>query len=82
VERGVCLPDPARWVSGLRGGSWDSTVGLNSSLELSSSSRGSDAPYIESEVDGFRLAMVPEPSTGLLVFAGLLGAAGWRRAHS
>ena len=28
---------------------------------------------------GFRLAMVPEPSTGLLVIAGLLGLAGWRR---
>jgi hypothetical protein len=29
---------------------------------------------------GFRLAaLVPEPGTGLLVFAGLLGLAGWRR---
>jgi formylglycine-generating enzyme required for sulfatase activity len=31
---------------------------------------------------GFRLAMIPEPSTGLLVIAGLVGFAGWRRAHA
>jgi formylglycine-generating enzyme required for sulfatase activity len=31
---------------------------------------------------GFRLAMIPEPSTGLLVFAGLLGLAGWRRSRA
>jgi formylglycine-generating enzyme required for sulfatase activity len=31
--------------------------------------------------NGFRLAMIPEPSTGLLVIAGLLGFAGWRRAR-
>jgi PEP-CTERM motif len=30
---------------------------------------------------GLRLAMIPEPSTGLLVIAGLLGLAGWRRAR-
>ena len=31
---------------------------------------------------GFRLAtIIPEPSTGLLVFAGLLGLAGWRRGR-
>ena len=31
---------------------------------------------------GFRLAMIPEPSTGLLVIAGLLGLAGRRRARA
>ena len=31
---------------------------------------------------GFRLAMIPEPGTGLLVIAGLLGFAGWRRARA
>jgi formylglycine-generating enzyme required for sulfatase activity len=31
---------------------------------------------------GFRLAMVPEPGTGLLVIAGLLGLASWRRARA
>jgi formylglycine-generating enzyme required for sulfatase activity len=30
--------------------------------------------------NGFRLVLLPEPSTGLLVIAGLLGLAGWRRA--
>jgi len=34
----------------------------------------------EDGADGFRLAMIPEPSTGLLVMVGLLGLAGWRRA--
>jgi hypothetical protein len=31
---------------------------------------------------GFRLATIPEPGTGLLVFAGLLGLAGWRRGRA
>ena len=31
---------------------------------------------------GFRLAMIPEPSTGLLVVAGLLGLGGWRRVST
>jgi formylglycine-generating enzyme len=39
-----------------------------------------DDPSSEYRSTGFRLAMVPEPSTGLLVLAGLLGLAGWRRA--
>ena len=34
----------------------------------------------EFDVVGFRLAMIPEPGTGLLVIAGLLGLAGWRRS--
>jgi hypothetical protein len=36
-------------------------------------------PEYYSGVAGFRLAMIPEPSTGLLVIAGLLGVSGWRR---
>ena len=31
---------------------------------------------------GFRLVMIPEPGTGLLVIAGLLGLAGWRRGRA
>jgi formylglycine-generating enzyme required for sulfatase activity len=31
---------------------------------------------------GFRLAMIPEPGTGLLVLGGLIGLAGWRRARA
>jgi len=34
----------------------------------------------ENSTFGFRLAYIPEPSTGLLVIAGLLGFGGWRRA--
>src|SRR5262249_8526305 len=38
-------------------------------------------PAYESGFMGFRVASIPEPSTGLLVIAGLLGLAGWRRAR-
>jgi formylglycine-generating enzyme required for sulfatase activity len=31
---------------------------------------------------GFRLAMIPEPDTSLLVIAGLFGLAGWRRGRA
>jgi formylglycine-generating enzyme len=37
------------------------------------------APYFESNAIGFRLAMIPEPSTGLLVVAGLVAFAARRR---
>jgi formylglycine-generating enzyme required for sulfatase activity len=36
-------------------------------------------PFASDPSFGFRLVMIPEPSTGLLVIAGLLGLAGWRR---
>ncbi len=39
------------------------------------------AEYIEASSIGFRLAMIPEPGTSVLVAAGLLGFAGWRRRH-
>jgi hypothetical protein len=31
---------------------------------------------------GFRLVMIPEPSAGLLMIAGLVGLAGWRRVRA
>ncbi|MGH7337837.1 MAG: PEP-CTERM sorting domain-containing protein [Myxococcota bacterium] len=31
---------------------------------------------------GFRLVMIPEPGTGVLVIAGLLGLAGWRTGRA
>ena len=40
----------------------------------------SDTPYAGDL--GCRLAMIPEPSTGLLVITGLLGLAGWRRVSA
>jgi formylglycine-generating enzyme required for sulfatase activity len=44
--------------------------------------RLSDVPTNETGVEGFRLVMIPEPGTGLLVTVGLLGLAGFRRAAS
>jgi hypothetical protein len=35
-------------------------------------------PFNQLSDHGFRLAMIPEPTTGLLVIGGLLGLAGWR----
>jgi hypothetical protein len=43
---------------------------------------GLDGAAVESDDIGFRLAMIPEPSTGPLVIAGLLGLAGQRRRVS
>ena len=52
---------------------------------LHAAARGINIPSAQQSNTGFRLAMipggyVPEPSTGLLVIAGLLGLGGWRRA--
>src|SRR5262249_22304274 len=61
----------------LRGGGF-----LRQGILMSASSRAISFPLNRNTI-GFRLAMiVPEPSTGLLVFAGMLGLAGWRRAHA
>jgi len=59
----------------VRGGSF-----YNESLYLAAADREEVFPSDEYPTIGFRLAMIPEPSTGLLVIAGLLGLAGWRRA--
>ena len=52
----------------LRGGSW-----LSYSNVLGASIRNYDNPTDENIIDGFRVASVPEPSTGLLVVLGLSG---------
>ena len=52
----------------LRGGSWSFNVG-----NLDASSRGEVNPASEYYGIGFRVASVPEPSTGLLVLLGLSG---------
>jgi formylglycine-generating enzyme len=39
-------------------------------------------PFVNSFTVGFRVAMIPEPSTHLLVIAGLLGVASWRRLRA
>jgi len=59
---------------GLRGGSW-----FFGPADLSSAVRFLDSPAFGSGNVGFRVAMVPEPRTGLLVMAGLLGLAHRRR---
>ena len=59
---------------GMRGGSYRSGSG-----SLAASVRDSLAPALEDDRTGFRVATtVPEPGTGLLVIAGLVGFA-WRR---
>jgi formylglycine-generating enzyme required for sulfatase activity len=49
---------------------------------LAAGTRGGFDPEWNSDIIGFRLVMIPEPSTGLLVIAGLLGLGGWRRARA
>jgi hypothetical protein len=48
---------------------------------MSAGFQGNGAPSSESEFGGFRLAMIPEPGTGLLVVLGLVGFGGWRRGQ-
>jgi formylglycine-generating enzyme required for sulfatase activity len=69
---------------GIRGASF-----FNEPIYIAASSRYDAFPgqFQESGLLGFRLVMipggyVPEPSTGLLVIAGLLGLAGWRRVRA
>ena len=61
----------------LRGGDWIRPAG-----QLAASFWFFTDPTDKVRNFGFCVAMVPEPSTGLLVIAGLLGLAGWRRARA
>ncbi len=59
---------------GLRGGSWfDNDSFLRSLL------RDGNAPSLESNLVGFRLASVPEPTSGVLVMLGCVGMLARRR---
>jgi len=61
--------------AGLRGGAWD-----HEASTLGTANRAGTYRYYESSWIGFRVAsVVPEPGTGVLVLAGLLGIAGRRR---
>jgi formylglycine-generating enzyme required for sulfatase activity len=55
----------------IRGGSHHDGPG-----SMAVGSRLADVPSNETRVEGFRLVMIPEPATGLLVAAGLIGLAG------
>ena len=63
---------------GVRGGSFLD----GNSNGLDAQTGGSGDPTLELGFLGFRVAMIPEPGTGLLVITGLLGLAGWRRVHA
>jgi formylglycine-generating enzyme required for sulfatase activity len=60
----------------LRGGSFQ-----NGASALAASSQSGLSAFGENRTIGIRLVMIPEPGTGLLVVAGLLGFAGWRRVR-
>jgi formylglycine-generating enzyme required for sulfatase activity len=66
------IPYSAR--RGVRGGSF----GGNTTY-IAAAYRGFTDPYYESYDRGFRVAMIPEPGTGLLLMTGMLGLAAWRR---
>lgn len=62
---------------GMRGGDKGSDIdGFAAYTRLASHAFDEDSDH------GFRVAMVPEPGTGLLVIAGMLGLAGWRRTRA
>jgi len=64
--------DDSRWVA--RGGGWGSN-----STELNSSVRGKAYPDSAGNNSGFRVAVIPEPSTVLLFSIGVIGAFLFRR---
>jgi formylglycine-generating enzyme required for sulfatase activity len=77
----IMLPPGQSTSRGLRGG-WHGSSAHGFGGYLAKTYRGSLEPEAEHDSSiGFRVAMIPEPGTGLLVMAGLLGLAGWRRSH-
>jgi formylglycine-generating enzyme required for sulfatase activity len=61
----------------VRGGSWNSLSSL-----LDAASRNNSDPTTEDSIYGFRVASVPEPSSGLLVLLGLSAVLRRRRKRS
>ena len=65
------------WDRGLRGGSSGSLA-----IELAASYRLDSAPSTQFGNVGFRVASLPEPGIALLVMAGVLSLASWRRRNA
>jgi hypothetical protein len=63
---------------GLRGGSYFFVI----PVDLAASSRLGHVPTDHNNAVGFRVASIPEPSTGLLVLTGLAGLAALRKKRS
>jgi formylglycine-generating enzyme len=59
---------------GRRGGAFDGVP-----LDLAASTQSLSGPLGEFSILGLRVAMVPEPSTGVLMMLSMLGLARWRR---
>ncbi len=55
---------------------------FNTRIALAALTQGIFSPENEVDYVGFRIAMIPEPGTGLLVITGLLGLARWRKARA
>ena len=52
---------------------------LDNPLILSNTVRPGTTTTAENAGFGFRLVMIPEPGSGVLMIAGMLGLTGWRR---
>ena len=59
----------------IQGGSFLDPAGTTEGGSIHSADQGN-------AILGFRLVMIPEPGSGLLVLTGVLGLAGWRRARA
>ena len=70
IRPSTCDPESGAACRRLRGGAW-----YNDAYVLAASSQDAWPAGSDHQVLGFRLAYIPEPSTGLLVVAGLLGLA-------
>jgi formylglycine-generating enzyme required for sulfatase activity len=73
------------WTEGITGGGAERVIrgggSGDASFQFASWARWNLFPGFSGPMEGFRLVMIPEPGTGLLVTLGLLSLAGWRWAR-